>query len=176
MTAGLAAKAENLLVPKSLLADEGIAYYEVSRGGDYTAHEPGQIVAYIHLDLKKRSITLIDFVNTLLQSVQNASLEIWGLELIENRSKPGLYLKDSPGQKLVSVGVLGKSYFTSFGIALNAVNHLKTFQYIHPCGGLAKDMVTVQSLGKIRDWEEERRRWVGAFLFHFDRLIYFLTK
>ncbi len=98
-------------------------------------------------------------------------LEIWNVELVENREAPGLYLADSPEKKMVSIGVLAKSYFTSFGFALNGVNDLSTFRLINPCGMSAGNMVSLAGLAKVKDWEREKLRFAGAFLFHLDGLL-----
>jgi len=170
LTAGVGAKAENLLSSEETLKVEGIDLFLLKRGGDYTAHEPGQIVGYPHIDLKQRDVSLGDYLSSLTVAIRNATLEIWGVELIENRISPGLYLKENPIKKMVSLGVSAKSHFTSFGFALNGQNTLKTFQHIHPCGASASNLVNLSMLGKIQDWESEKRRFMGAFLFHFDGL------
>ncbi|WP_246052247.1 lipoyl(octanoyl) transferase LipB [Leptospira idonii] len=171
LTGGLGAKAENLLATQETLKSRSIELIQINRGGDYTAHEPGQIVGYPHFDLKKRDKSLGTYLQALTIAVRNAILEIWKLEVEENRTSPGLYLKDFPDKKLVSMGVYAKSYFTSFGFALNGVNDLSTFQWIHPCGGLSSNMISLKRLGKVKDWEKEKLRFAGAMLFHLERLI-----
>ncbi|WP_109019180.1 lipoyl(octanoyl) transferase LipB [Leptospira kobayashii] len=171
LTGGVSAKAENLLVTEESLAERGVELVRIQRGGDFTAHEPGQIVGYPHIDLRQREIRLGDYLQKLTYSIRNAVLEIWNVELVENREAPGLYLADSPEKKMVSIGVLAKSYFTSFGFALNGVNDLSTFRLINPCGMSAGNMVSLSGLGKVKDWEKERLRFAGAFLFHLDKLL-----
>jgi len=170
LTGGIGAKAENLLSDLESLQKAGISLVQIQRGGDYTAHEPGQIVGYLHIDLRQRNKQLGDFLSSFTISIRNACLEIWGLELVENRTAPGLYLKQTPEKKLVSIGVYAKSYFTSFGFALNGVNDLSTFRHIHPCGGLFSNVVNLSNCGLIKDWEKEKFRFMGAFQFHFDQL------
>ena len=58
ITAGSNYNIENLLVPKEYLLEKGIAFFQVERGGDLTAHEIGQLVIYPHIDLKKRNLTI----------------------------------------------------------------------------------------------------------------------
>lgn len=171
LTGGSTAKAENLLSKEETLSAAGVGLFLLQRGGDYTAHEPGQVVGYPHIDLKKRDIRLGDYLAALTISIRNAVLEIWNVELLENRESPGLYLKENPKKKLVSLGVYAKSHFTSFGFALNGINTLETFKHIHPCGALSSDVVSLQILGKVRDWEMEKQRFMGAFLFHLDALL-----
>jgi len=171
LTGGVGAKAENLLVTEESLASVGVELIRIQRGGDFTAHEPGQIVGYPQIDLKKREIRLGDYLQAMTFAIRNAVLEIWKLELVENRNAPGLYLADAPDKKMVSMGVYAKSYFTSFGFALNGVNDLSTFRLINPCGISAGNMVSLKDLGKVKDWESEKIRFAGAFLFHLDGML-----
>ncbi|WP_039938346.1 lipoyl(octanoyl) transferase LipB [Leptospira terpstrae] len=163
LTGGIGAKAENLLVSPSLLSTLGVELVTLQRGGDFTAHEPGQIVGYLHIDLKKRNLSLGDFLRILNQSLVVAVRETWGLRVEENPKAPGLYLAEEPKRKLISEGIYAKSYFTSFGFALNAVNDLKTFSLINPCGAKTEDMTSLLRLGKEKDFPQRRLEFVMSF-------------
>lgn len=147
ITAGVNTKKENLLTSIEILTSKGIEFYSVKRGGDLTAHEPGQIVLYPHLDLKARNIKLAQFLEKFLFILINTFELTWELELIFLENKPGLYLKQDPSKKLVSVGFNFQSFFTSYGVAINFENDLSTFQHINPCGNLAHNIVSIQKLG-----------------------------
>lgn len=163
LTGGIGAKAENLLVSPDVLTARGVELVTLQRGGDFTAHEPGQIVGYIHIDLKKRNLSLGDFLRALNQSLVVAIDETWDLTLEENPKAPGLYTALEPKLKLVSEGIFAKSYFTSFGFALNAVNNLSTFSLINPCGAKSEDMTSLLRLGKDEDFPKKRREFVMSF-------------
>lgn len=163
LTAGIGAKAENLLVPEEELLQKGIGIFHLKRGGDFTAHEPGQIVGYLHIDLERRAIGLGDFLDVLNESLLGSIAKVWGVDLVTNPKAPGLYLKNNPIQKLVSLGISAKSYFTSFGFALNAVNDLSSFLWIHPCGGKSENMTTLDKLGKIQNFSLEKELFVREF-------------
>lgn len=163
LTAGIGAKAENLLVPEEELSQKGIGIFHLKRGGDFTAHEPGQIVGYLHIDLEKRVLGLGDFLTILNESLMVSIANVWGVHLVTNANAPGLYLKENPIQKLVSLGISAKSYFTSFGFALNAVNDLSSFSWIHPCGGKSENMTTLVKLGKIQNFALEKVSFVREF-------------
>lgn len=167
LTAGIGAKAENLLKSKEALSQLGVGLYSIKRGGDYTAHEPGQIVGYIHLDLKKRNLSLGEFLVALNESLVNGIQEIWNVPLISNPKSPGLYLSENPKQKLVSEGIYAKSFFTSFGFALNGTNDLRTFSLIHPCGGNFEDMTSLVKLGAIHNYPLEKSKFVETFVSRF---------
>lgn len=155
ITGGINSNNDNLLVSGSILESKGIPVLNIKRGGDYTAHEPGQIVIYPHIDLKKRDISLTQFLSIYRKIFADSIEIIWGLELIFREENPGLYLKEDPRKKLISFGMNFKSFFTSFGSAINFMNNLETFQYINPCGNSFRNMVSFQSLGLDleRKWE-----------------------
>ncbi|MBK8399343.1 MAG: lipoyl(octanoyl) transferase LipB [Leptospiraceae bacterium] len=147
ITAGSNYNIENLLVPKEYLLEKGIAFFQVERGGDLTAHEIGQLVIYPHIDLKKRNLTIGDYLQFLTNCLIDSIEEVWKLSVISHKDKPGLYLTSDHSKKLLSMGVYFKSYFTSYGVALNLRNDLSVFRMINPCGQDAANMVSLLSLG-----------------------------
>jgi lipoyl(octanoyl) transferase len=52
-TLGKSGSMENLLLSEAQLADQGIDFYKINRGGDITYHGPGQIVGYPIFDLEQ---------------------------------------------------------------------------------------------------------------------------
>jgi lipoyl(octanoyl) transferase len=146
ITSGTGSKIENLLTTQESLFQKGIDLLSISRGGDYTAHEPGQLVIYPHIDIKSRNLSIIDYLKIFKESISNSIYKVWRLETIDNPESPGLYLKANPTNKLVSIGITFKSFFTSFGASVNISNNLDTFQYIHPCGGKAENMTSIKKL------------------------------
>jgi lipoyl(octanoyl) transferase len=147
ITAGKNFHKENLLVNENYLFENKIDFYNVERGGDLTAHEKGQLVIYPHIDLQKRNLTIGKFLQILNSSLTESIEVVWDLEVYSHPEKAGIYLKKDPEKKILSQGVFFKSFFTSYGIALNLKNDLKLFQLIHPCGGESKNIVSIQSLG-----------------------------
>lgn len=155
ITAGINYNIQNLLVQEEYLQKKGIEFYKIERGGDLTAHELGQLVIYPHIDLKKRSLNIGDYLNILTNSLILSLHRVWGLSVVSDPKKPGLYLEKNPIKKLVSMGVYFKSFFTSYGVALNLRNDLSVFQLIHPCGQDAANMVSLQMLGLDTSIEKE---------------------
>ncbi|MBK6607717.1 MAG: lipoyl(octanoyl) transferase LipB [Leptospiraceae bacterium] len=157
ITAGSNYNIQNLLVTEEYLLEKSVEFCKVERGGDITAHEIGQLVIYPHIDLKKREITIGDYLRALTDCLVESIETVWGLKVIADKEKPGLYLFSNPKKKLVSMGVYFKSYFTSYGVALNLRNDLSAFRMINPCGQDAANMVSLQSLGidVSREKEEE---------------------
>ena len=145
LTTGVQGRPESLLTDAPALAARGIGHFRIGRGGDYTAHEPGQCVIYVHIDLKRRGLQVTAFARGLLDVTARCIREVWGIETIARPDAPGLYLTD--GKKMVSIGLSFKSFFTSHGLALNVSNDLSAFRLIRPCGDSALQMTSVALCG-----------------------------
>ena len=65
-TLGQAADRKNILDPGN------IPVIDIDRGGQVTYHGPGQLVAYILLDIRKRRMSVRDLVSALESSMVNA--------------------------------------------------------------------------------------------------------
>ena len=61
-TLGLAGKAEHLL------QDIGVPLVKIDRGGQITYHGPGQLVAYLLLDLRRRQLKVRELVTRIAQA------------------------------------------------------------------------------------------------------------
>ncbi len=151
LTAGVKSREESLLISPDQLRDNGVAHVRIGRGGDYTAHEPGQCVIYPHIDLRTREIPVSHFFDQLLKITRESIEQTWGLKLKNNADAPGLYTipvpPESESKKLASIGIMFKGFFSSFGVAVNVSNSLKTFEYINPCGDANLRMTTIEKLG-----------------------------
>lgn len=164
LTSGINAKQENLLVLPSDLPEKKVNWLPVSRGGDFTAHEPGQWVCYLHIDLKKRNLSLGKYLALLEDALIQSIWDTWGLVTKGDAESPGLYLGPGTTGKLVSFGINAKSFFTSFGFALNAENDLATFQLIRPCGKEASSLVSLKNFLPSTEDRVKREVFESKFL------------
>ncbi|TGK05385.1 lipoyl(octanoyl) transferase [Leptospira langatensis] len=162
ITGGINYNIGNLLRNQDFLSENGISLHYIKRGGDFTAHEPGQIVTYIHLDLKERDLGISEFLTFILDACIDSVKEVWDLDLVRDRDAPGLYLAKDPKRKILSMGVLFKSWFTSYGIALNVSNDFSAFQCIHPCGQDWRSMISISQLGLPSD-PDKKKEWILSF-------------
>lgn len=128
-TLGLAAKPEHVL-------DAGpIPVVRIDRGGQVTFHGPGQLVAYVMLDLRRAGYGVKEMVYRLEQSVLDL-LRDYGIAGERRAGMPGVYVG---GAKLAAVGLRVSRGCSYHGIALNVDADLASFARINPCGypGLA---------------------------------------
>ena len=168
ITAGSQYKKESLTVSNEDLKNKNIEHVIIERGGDYTAHEPGQCVVYFHIDIKKRNLKLGDLISDILNITCSTINEIWEINsFVKLEKDAGVYvnlnnnlnlensiinkdelLKNGENYKLVSLGLYLKSLFSSYGIAINIDNDLKTFSNIIPCGNSNNKMISILEIFK----------------------------
>jgi lipoyl(octanoyl) transferase len=124
-TLGQAGKPEHLV-----RAQTGIPLVKTDRGGQITYHGPGQIVAYLLLDVKRRGLGVKELVRRLEQAVIDLLAEY--LVTGERREKaPGIYVN---GAKIAALGLKITSAGCYHGLSLNADMDLSPFAAINPCG------------------------------------------
>ena len=134
ITLGRSTKPGNLLVTPEYLASRGVELRDVERGGDVTIHEPGQLVAYPIIDLKRHKQDLHWYLRQVEESIIVALRGI-GLETGRVAGLTGVWREDADGRrKLASIGVHAKDWVTWHGAALNVTNDLATFDHVVPCG------------------------------------------
>ncbi len=137
ITLGKNAIESNILIPEKYLATKGYDVRKVSRGGDVTVHEPGQLVVYFVLPLKPKAVR--EFVDGIMKAVISSLLEL-GVKANFDDKKPGLWVED---RKICSVGFDLTGRVSMHGIALNICNTLEGFNLIVPCGLSGVKMTSV---------------------------------
>lgn len=131
-TAGVSAKEGDLLDPNRF------PVFRTGRGGQFTYHGPGQRVAYVMLDLRKRGRDVTRFVADLERWIIGAlaSFNVKG-EIREGRV--GVWVeRKGPGwsreDKIAAIGVRLRKWISYHGIAFNVEPDLEHFSGITPCG------------------------------------------
>lgn len=144
VTLGRSTKPGNLLATPEYLASRGVELRDVERGGDVTIHEPGQLVAYPIVDLKRHKQDLHWYLRQVEESIIVA-LRTFGLETGRVPGLTGVWRDDPAGRrKLASIGVHARDWVTWHGVALNVENDLSTFDHVVPCGIDQVQMTTVE--------------------------------
>ena len=130
-TSGTSGKSGDLLDPRFPLFSTG-------RGGQLTYHGPGQRIAYVMLDLKRRRPDVRAYV---------AGLEDWLIRALASFNVPGERREDRVGvwvkrpdkgigfeDKIAAIGVRLRRWVSFHGISINVEPELQHFQAIVPCG------------------------------------------
>lgn len=131
-TAGVSAKPDDLLAPGRF------PVFQTGRGGQFTYHGPGQRVAYIMLDLRKRGRDVTRFVADLERWLIGA-LDRFNVKGEVREGRVGVWVeRKGPGwsreDKIAAIGVRLRKWVSFHGIAFNVEPELEHFSGITPCG------------------------------------------
>lgn len=116
--------------PEHVLHDIGIPVVQIDRGGQITYHGPGQVVAYLLLDLRRRQLKVRDMVRRIEQAVINV-LASYGVAAGRMAGAPGVYVA---GAKIAALGLRIKGGCSYHGVSLNVDVDLAPYAAINPCG------------------------------------------
>ena len=107
-----------------------IPIMRIDRGGQITYHGPGQVIAYVLLDMKRRGLTVRPLVR-LLESAVIDLLGEYGISAAARAEAPGVYVG---GAKIAALGLRITRGCSFHGLALNVDMDLTPFNAIDPCG------------------------------------------
>lgn len=138
-TLGRAGRLEHVLEPGD------IPLVHTDRGGQVTYHGPGQLIAYVLLDLGRRQLGVRPLVEILEGSVVDL-LAAEGLAAARRQGAPGVYVGAA---KVAALGLRIRRGCSYHGLALNVDVDLAPFGRIDPCGypGLAVTRLADLGLG-----------------------------
>lgn len=129
-TAGTSANADDLL-------NAQFPVFETGRGGEYTYHGPGQRVAYVMVDLKKR-MTTPDIKKYIWMLEQWIIDTLRQFDIVGERrtGRVGIWVVMPNGSesKIAAIGVRIRHWVTFHGISINLNPDLSHFNGIVPCG------------------------------------------
>lgn len=140
-TQGQAGRPEHVLDPGS------IPVIQIDRGGQVTYHGPGQLVAYLLLDLRRTGLGVKSLVHLLEQSVIDL-LSGYGIESTARPGAPGVYVEDA---KIAAIGLRVRRGCSFHGLALNVAMELEPFSRINPCGYPGMAVTQIFDLGGSMD-------------------------
>lgn len=144
-TAGTSAEERDLVDPGRF------PVFQTGRGGQYTYHGPGQRVAYVMLDLKRRTPDVRAFVGdlerwliaTLAEFNVTGELREGRVGVWVKRPEKGLTAED----KIAAIGVRIRKWVTFHGVSLNVDPDLDHFSGIVPCGISQHGVTSLADLG-----------------------------
>jgi lipoyl(octanoyl) transferase len=144
-TAGTSARGEELL-------DARFPVHWTGRGGQFTYHGPGQRVAYVMLDLRRRKPDVRLFVATLEEWIIRtlAAFEIRGAR---REDRIGVWVErpekgEGREDKIAAIGIRLRRWVSLHGIAVNVAPDLSHYAGIVPCG-VAEPRYGVTSLADL---------------------------
>lgn len=161
-TQGQAGKPEHVLNPQN------IPILQSDRGGQVTYHGPGQLVAYVLMDIRRRNLG----VRTLVATLEKTLIEVLAHYQITANilcGAPGVYVDQ---KKIASIGLRVKNGCTYHGIALNIAMDLNPFSGINPCGFAALEMTQVADFVPEITMDAISDQWTAIFMAHFEHADY----
>ena len=133
-TAGTSAREADLIEP------DRFPVFRSGRGGQFTYHGPGQRVAYVMLDLNRRTPDVRRFVAA-LESWLIAALAAFAIRGERSEDQVGVWVRrpDKGGHdKIAAIGIRVRHWVTFHGVSLNVDPDLSHFSGIVPCGVRAR--------------------------------------
>ena len=158
-TLGLNADRRHLLEPGD------VAVVPIDRGGQGTYHGPGQLVAYVLLDLARRGLGIRSLVELLEQSVIDA-VSGYGVRAQGRRDAPGVYVE---GRKLAAIGLRVRRGCSYHGLAINVAMDLEPFARINPCGMAGLEVTQLEDLSGPVDFAKFRGEFEAALRLRLER-------
>ena len=138
--------------------ESGIPLVHTDRGGQITYHGPGQAIAYVLLDLARRSLTVRRLVSLLEESVIDL-LAWYNVAASRKPGAPGVY---AGGAKIAALGLRVRRGCCYHGLALNVDMDLAPFLAIDPCGYPGLEVTQTRSLGIGDDLERVSQKLAQA--------------
>jgi lipoyl(octanoyl) transferase len=141
-TAGTSARDEDLLDPR------GLPVHRSGRGGRYTYHGPGQRIAYVMLDLRRRGQDVRCYVHQLEEWIIR-TLACFGVTVERRAGRVGIWVARPGGheEKIAAIGVRVRQWVSYHGVALNIDPELEHYRGIVPCGIAEHGITSLARLG-----------------------------
>ncbi len=160
-TAGSSARPEDLLDPGRF------PVHRTGRGGQYTYHGPGQVVAYVMLDLDRRGRDVRRYVRD-LEAWLIATLAGFGVTGERRDGRVGIWVARTDGagpreDKVAAIGVRVRRWVSFHGVSLNVEPDLGHYGGIVPCGIEGHGVTSLVDLGLPVTWDEVAAAMKPAF-------------
>ncbi|MFS2178561.1 lipoyl(octanoyl) transferase LipB [Rhizobium pisi] len=149
-TAGTSADARDLVEPNRF------PVFGTGRGGEYTYHGPGQRVAYVMLDLKRRRQDVRAFVAA-LEEIVIRTLDMMNVRGERREDRVGVWVRrpekllladgTMAEDKIAALGIRLRKWVTFHGLSLNVDPDLDHFSGIVPCGISGYGVTSLVDLG-----------------------------
>ena len=134
---------------KPSLLGQHIPVVHTDRGGQITYHGPGQLIAYLLVNIKRLNSGPKTFVN-MLESCVIDLLQGYGISGRRKEKAPGVYVEE---KKIAALGIRISRGCTYHGLSLNVSMDLTPFHYINPCGYEGLEVTQISDYTAQSDFE-----------------------
>ncbi len=133
--------------PQDLVAPDRFPVFKTGRGGQYTYHGPGQRIAYVMLNLRRRGGDVRAFVTALEQWIIDA-LDEFNVKGERREDRVGVWVRRGDREdKIAAIGIRVRHWVTFHGISINVDPDLSHFGGIVPCGVREHGVTSLVDLG-----------------------------
>jgi lipoyl(octanoyl) transferase len=165
LTIGREGGEHHVKIDPALLSLQGIEMIPINRGGDITAHNPGQLIGYPLFNLSEFKEDLHWFLRSIEDIIMQV-LEEYGIASGRVEGKTGVWIKEE--RKICAIGLHCSRWVTSHGFALNVNNDLSIFDLIIPCGIPDKEVTSIKrEREKNIDMEDLKEKCRKAYIEYF---------
>jgi lipoyl(octanoyl) transferase len=155
-TLGLAGRREHLH------RDNGIPVLKVDRGGQITYHGPGQLIAYLLIDIGRLRLGVRQLVRAIEVGVIQL-LDSYGVVASVRVGAPGVYVRQGGGEaKVAALGLKVRNGRSYHGLALNIDMDLAPFADIDPCGYRGLAVTQLRDIGVAAPQADIETRLISA--------------
>lgn len=136
LTLGKSGHEDHVVASPDRLAELGVEYYPINRGGDITYHGPGQLVGYPILDLEQFFTDIGKYMRFLEEAIIRTCAD-YGVQAGRVEGLTGVWIDVDRGlgaRKIAALGVKCSRWVTMHGFAFNLNTDLAFFDLIVPCG------------------------------------------
>ncbi len=162
-TLGRSGSLNGLVKPRGEIISSGVDIVHTERGGDITYHGPGQLVVYPIVNLRKRNLSVSDYIY-ILEEIMLLTAADSGVTAARDERNRGIWVGDN---KIGSVGIRIRHGISFHGLALNVNLSLEPFRWVRPCGLMGVGVSSLQEeLGKNVSMQTAREN-MRNHLFHF---------
>jgi lipoyl(octanoyl) transferase len=164
-----------------LVAPAHLPVYRTGRGGRYTYHGPGQRVAYVMLDVKRRFGDVRAYVGALEDWIID-TLALFDVRGERWPGRVGVWVRQAsatdaaadtePRAKIAAIGVRLSRWVSSHGLALNVAPNLRHYAGIVPCGIRDASVTSLTALGHNPNLDAVDRALRSTFERRFGATVY----
>ncbi len=150
--------------PADLVEPDRFPVFASGRGGQYTYHGPGQRVAYVMLDLKRRGADVRAYVGN-LEDWLIRTLDRFAVKGERRPGRVGIWVDRGGGRedKIAAIGVRVRHWVSFHGVAINVDPDLSHFRGIVPCGIRDHGVTSLWDLGLTPTLPEVDSALMAAF-------------
>lgn len=131
-----------LCSPQELAARTGAEVIETDRGGSVTYHGPGQLTAYLLLNLRAWGLPIHAHLDH-LEAVAIGTLARFGIRGRREEGMTGVWVGEGKSEKICAIGVSVHRWVTYHGLSLNVDMDLEPFFEVVPCGLAGKGVTSM---------------------------------